>query len=137
MFTRKEHALFADPYFRIIREEQQYIELQSLNTGHCWNVFKNQFESVNKIKLYHKHKETDSYYHDHKLCRTVADAVKEIKDHDAYVIEQAALKKQRQQNAPKQATRHLKVYDTSGYKYKPTPTIMLKGEWLKEWGFDP
>jgi len=67
MFTRKEHALFADPYFRIIGEEQQYIEIQSLNTGHCWNVFKNQFESVNKIKLYHKHKETDSYYHDHKL----------------------------------------------------------------------
>ena len=48
MFTRKEHALFADPYFRIIREEQQYVELQSLNTGYCWNVFKNQFEAVSE-----------------------------------------------------------------------------------------
>ena len=32
--------------------------------------------------------------------------------------------------------RRLKVYETSGPKYKPTPTIMLKGEWLKELGFD-
>ena len=32
--------------------------------------------------------------------------------------------------------RELKVYETSGYHYKATPTIMLKGSWLKEWGFD-
>ena len=28
------------------------------------------------------------------------------------------------------------MYGTSGYSYKQTPTIMLKGEWLKELGFD-
>ena len=32
--------------------------------------------------------------------------------------------------------RDLKVYEMSGYKYKGTPTIMLKGDWLKEFGFD-
>ena len=32
--------------------------------------------------------------------------------------------------------RHMKVYGQSGYKYKTTPTIMLKGEWLKEVGFE-
>lgn len=32
--------------------------------------------------------------------------------------------------------RRLKVYEISGPKYKSTPTIMLKGEWLKELGFD-
>lgn len=32
--------------------------------------------------------------------------------------------------------RTIKVYEMSGYKYKPTPTIMLKGQWLKELGFD-
>lgn len=26
--------------------------------------------------------------------------------------------------------RIMKVYGTSGYKYKSTPTIILKGEWL-------
>lgn len=32
--------------------------------------------------------------------------------------------------------RNLKVYEGNGYRYKTTPTIMLKGDWLKEWGFD-
>ncbi len=29
----------------------------------------------------------------------------------------------------------MKVYAQSGYHYKPTPTITLKGAWLEEWGF--
>ena len=33
-------------------------------------------------------------------------------------------------------SRNVKVYGMSGYRYKPTPTIMLKGQWLKELGFD-
>ena len=32
--------------------------------------------------------------------------------------------------------RSIKVYSQSGYKYQETPTIMLKGMWLKELGFD-
>ena len=32
--------------------------------------------------------------------------------------------------------RSVKVYGQSGYKYRETPTIMLKGLWLKEDGFD-
>ena len=30
----------------------------------------------------------------------------------------------------------MKVQEQSGYRYKPTPTIILKGKWLKELGFD-
>ena len=33
-------------------------------------------------------------------------------------------------------SRSLKVYGMSGYRYRSTPTIQLKGEWLKEMGFD-
>ena len=29
------------------------------------------------------------------------------------------------------------VYEQSGYQYKPTPTIVLKGKWLEELGFCP
>ena len=29
----------------------------------------------------------------------------------------------------------MKVYEQNGYHYKYTPTIMLKGLWLKEFGF--
>ena len=32
--------------------------------------------------------------------------------------------------------RNMKVLEQSGYKYKPTPAIMLKGKWLAEFGFD-
>lgn len=28
--------------------------------------------------------------------------------------------------------RDLKVCEQSGYRYKPTPTLMLKGAWLEE-----
>ena len=32
--------------------------------------------------------------------------------------------------------RTLKVYGQSGYRYKDTPTIVLKGQWLSSTGFD-
>lgn len=32
--------------------------------------------------------------------------------------------------------RELKIYSSSGYNYKETPTIMMKGQWLKEYGFE-
>ena len=34
------------------------------------------------------------------------------------------------------AERELKVYEISGYRYRPTPTIRLQGQWLKKYGFD-
>lgn len=35
----------------------------------------------------------------------------------------------------KKINRKMKVYEQSGYQYRPTPTITLKGKWLEEWGF--
>ena len=133
MFTRKEERMLHDPYFSVIRETEQFIEVRSKNTGHCWNVFKNTFEAKNHVTLYHKHKAADQYYHKHRECRTVQEAVDQIKSHDCYVLEQLA-KVREKQPAPA-ASRHLKVYEQSGYKYQPTPTIQLKGKWLEEYGF--
>lgn len=36
----------------------------------------------------------------------------------------------------KKSKRSVKVYGMSGYKYQETPTIVLKGKWLGELGFD-
>jgi len=33
--------------------------------------------------------------------------------------------------------RKMKVYAQSGYKYKETPTIILKGDYLEKYGFVP
>jgi len=32
--------------------------------------------------------------------------------------------------------RELKIHEMSGYRYKPTPTIRLKGQWLSAFGFE-
>ena len=32
-------------------------------------------------------------------------------------------------------SRPVKVYETSGYRCKPTPTIIMKGQWLEQFGF--
>lgn len=31
--------------------------------------------------------------------------------------------------------RKLSVYESSGYHYKRTPSIILKGQWLEQYGF--
>lgn len=36
----------------------------------------------------------------------------------------------------KKNRRSMKVVAQSGYKYRETPTILLKGQWLKELGFE-
>ena len=36
----------------------------------------------------------------------------------------------------KKNQRSVKIYGTSGYRYRATPTIMLKGQWLSELGFE-
>lgn len=129
MFTRKEEQLLHDSYFSIIRETEQYVEVCSRNTGHCWNILKNTFEAKQQVILYHKHTEQAKYYHKHRECRTVAEAIDQIKDHDCYILDQQA-----KPQVPS-TTRSLKVYEQSGYKYQPTPTIQLKGKWLEEYGF--
>ena len=132
-FTRKEETLLHDDYFALIRETDQFAEVQSVNTGHCWNVFKNTFEKGCHITLYHKHKRTDQYYHQHRNCRTVAEAVEQIKSHDAYVLEQQELKKSA---SAEKNTRQLKVYGQSSGRNDYVPTIMLKGKWVENCGFE-
>ena len=36
----------------------------------------------------------------------------------------------------KKEYRKMKVYEQSGYRYKSTPAIMLKGQWLRDLGFE-
>lgn len=123
-FTRKEEKFLHDPYFRVIRETDTFTELESVNTGHCWNVFKNTIERGMKVVLYHKHKVQDPYYHEHRICRTVSEAIEQIKAHDEYILsrESAIVA------SDKKEDRKLKVYETSGYKYKTTSQIRLTCE---------
>ncbi len=105
-----------DPYFEVIRETDNFVELQSVCTGHCWNVFKNTFEAGNKITLYHKHNRKNKWYHEHRTYRTVSEAVDQIRQHDAYVLEQAKNARDREGVPPN--IRSLKVYSKQGNNFR-------------------
>lgn len=132
-FTKRELSLLRDPYFRILKETEQFVEVESLCTGHCWNIFKNSIEQHMKIMLYHKHSKEKQYYHRQQECRTVSEAVELIKNHDTYVLEQIRL---RTEKPEVKDVRTLKVCRQSGYKYQDTPTIQIKGKWLESCGFN-
>ena len=114
MFTRKEKNMLFDPYFEVIRETEQFIEVRSVNTGHCWSVFKNIYNAPRKITLYHKHKESDRYFHQHRVYRTVVDAVSEIKSHDKYVLEE----KKKHMDSKERTERILKIHESSLFSWE-------------------
>ena len=66
---------------------------------------------------------------------TVFAAVEQIRVHDTYVLTEAKKKEEIPVINNVQNERGLKVYESCGYNYKPTPSIVLKGEWLKNAGF--
>lgn len=82
MFTSNEIRQLTAPYFHLIRETDEFMEVKSKNTGHCWIVKK----IPGYVMLYHKHRQKDPYYHKHRKVFTVALAVSEIKSHDDYEI---------------------------------------------------
>lgn len=85
MFTSKDIRLLTDPYFHLIRKTEDFMEVKSKNTKHCWLVKKN----PGYVMLYHKHKQKDPYYHKHRKVHTVSLAVSEIKFHDDYEIQKS------------------------------------------------
>lgn len=125
-----------DPYFEIIQEEDYFIQVKSKNTGHCWNIAKNQFVQDRKITLYHKHNQSDPYFHEHRICRTVKDSIEQIKSHDKYVIDQEIKQKKIRERINGRPTRSLKVYRTCRNYNTEIPEILLQGDWLADWGFD-
>ena len=45
-FTKREMKLLYDSYFEVIGEMEKYIEVKSVNTEHCWNVFKHTCHTI-------------------------------------------------------------------------------------------
>lgn len=64
-FTKKSSTYFLnDGYFKIIRITDDYIELRSRNTWHCWIIKKEIINVKYPYSIYHRHRITD-YYHRH------------------------------------------------------------------------
>lgn len=133
MFKNKEYKLLEDSYFKIKIKESQFIEFTSVETGHCWNIFLNQFDTKNRFILYHKESNEVRGYKEFAKCSNMAEAISYIKEFDLDLLKSRNVVKVNKDVLEK---RKLKVYESSGYKYKPTSTIILKGEWLKNCGFE-
>ena len=87
MFNVPELSLLHDPYFSIIRLDEDSCQLRSNNTGHCWMIRKNYNADPFRIELHHKHRLRDEYYHlQRKQVCSVKNAARIIKDHDQYVL---------------------------------------------------
>jgi hypothetical protein len=84
--TRKERQLFETGYFRVLRENEKYIEVQSINTKHCWIVQRKACLDQAPVCLYHKHSPSQKYYHKQCDNASVTSAVRKIMRHDEYVV---------------------------------------------------
>lgn len=134
IFTNYEKRFLRGEYFELIKEQDRFIEFKSRNTQHCWILFRKSNNNLERpITIYHKHHQSDPYYHKHYEAYTIGQAIKSIKDHDSYVLR----KKEESMNRYKRF-RQMKVYEASvGPNYKRVPQIRLQGEWLEELSFEP
>jgi hypothetical protein len=87
IFTLPDKKLLNNSYFSIIRSCEEFFEIKSNNTSHCWIINKVTSQSSFPISHYHKHNFYDVYYHLHsdKLF-TVRSALEMIYKHDKYVL---------------------------------------------------
>ena len=86
MFFKNELSLLCNPYFVLLRKTDKFIEVRSVNTGHCWILQRTSYTKDLSVVIHHKHSITDSYYHIHGQAKTVDLSVRVIKKHDNYVL---------------------------------------------------
>lgn len=72
-------------YFKIIRETENYFEIMSKNTKHCW-LIQRKASKDNSLLLYHKHSINIPYYHKQNEVNSVMHAFRLIWRHDDYVL---------------------------------------------------
>lgn len=86
MLTELELVLIDNNYFEILNQDEDFIEVKSRNTGHCWVIHKHRYKDKQPIWLYHKHKQKGRQYHQHWKTYTVKLGIESIKQHDEYVL---------------------------------------------------
>lgn len=80
MFDTQQIKLIDRKYFNVFTESEYDIALQSRCTGHCWCLH---CVDDGSCIIFHKHKK-DEQYHRHGYGPTLRQALRMIKDHDAW-----------------------------------------------------
>jgi hypothetical protein len=91
IFTLPDKRLLNNSYFSVIRSCDDFFEIKSNNTGHCWIINKVISKTSFPITLYHKHNIKEAYYHlQSDKCSTVRSALDIIYQHDEYILNKGA-----------------------------------------------
>ena len=86
MFTSNELSLLTSSYFKLIRQEDDFYEILSRCTGHCWIIQKPYSYGQYPVRIYHKHSKGIPYYHSHGHAFTVRSAIRQIQSHDQFQL---------------------------------------------------
>lgn len=86
MLTKKDLLLISLNYFEVLMQTKYYVEVLSKSTGHCWTIYKHGSPDKYSIWIYHKHSKKDMCYHLHRKKGTMTGAIKEILQHDQYIL---------------------------------------------------
>lgn len=83
MFDTKDLEAISRDYFNVICTSEFDVSVQSKNTGHFWYLHNITQPNVNACVIFHKHKFTQPY-HLHGRAKTLRQALRSIKRHDAW-----------------------------------------------------
>lgn len=83
MFSTEDLKAIDPEYFSIITVSDYDVTIMSKNTGHIWYIHNPEYPGKGNCIIFHKHKASHSY-HQHGREKTLLQAVKCIKKHDAW-----------------------------------------------------
>ena len=94
MFTIEELKNIDHTYFNVIHTGCYCVTLQSKNTKHYWHILHQQYPALTTCKIWHKHKQADSF-HEQGNAPTLKLAIAKIREHDHYHLHVRSAKKKK------------------------------------------
>ncbi|SEW39043.1 hypothetical protein SAMN05421659_11486 [[Clostridium] fimetarium] len=83
---------FKPSYFEVIKIADDFIEVKSKCTKHCWIINRTVLYGDIPYWIYHKHSSKILYYHKHTYAFSITQAIEKIISHDSYVIKNKEIK---------------------------------------------
>lgn len=74
MFTGREYQSIDRRYFRILDREENVIVLMSINTGHCWHLYR-PYNNRSDVIIFHRHENQTEYHRHGKVVSSIEKAI--------------------------------------------------------------
>ena len=85
MFSNEDLKCLDPKYFSIITTDAYDVTIMSRNTGHYWYLHCTEYPTEGACVIFHKHRYSHPY-HQHGRSRTLRQALRSIKRHDAFQL---------------------------------------------------